>query len=173
MLNRTDNVNRNTYNKENQYGISHPNAISDGDEKGKGLVDGNAGSTTDILERKKLIATNTYNQFNAYSENHPNAKSDGDEKGKGYVEGKVGSKTDNLKRTENIVKNIYKSDNQYSMEHPNAKGDGDDKGKGTGKFLDVYNYTGGSKKDVFERTENTKINVKYNPNRTYPDFPTR
>ena len=33
---RHEEIVRNEYNKDNQYGVNHPNALSDGDEKGKG-----------------------------------------------------------------------------------------------------------------------------------------
>ena len=60
---RKDNVGRNTYNKENGYQLGHPNAVSDGDEKGKGKIDeaGSVGSITDINTRKaNLVKNPTY-----------------------------------------------------------------------------------------------------------------
>jgi len=166
---RQELVARNVYNEKQNYDSSHPNANSDGDEKGKNEI----GNSTDVKKRTELLAKNIYKSNNKYGSEHPNALSNDDEKGRGDVNGKIGTLTDIQKRNENIVKNTYKSDNSYSTEHPNARGNGDDKGKGTGKFLDVYNYSAGSKTDVNERTSNTKVNVKYNSNKTYPDFPTK
>mgnify|MGYP003654354799 CR=1 FL=1 len=64
---RIDNVIKNTYldSDGKQYGATHPNALSDGDNKGKG-TSGNAdllnsikgGSSTDIATREDLVARN-------------------------------------------------------------------------------------------------------------------
>jgi hypothetical protein len=58
--------------KSDKYGPQHPNAISDGDEKGRGTAvflgvrDDNTGTKTDILTRKDNIKTNSYNVGNGY-----------------------------------------------------------------------------------------------------------
>lgn len=57
---RQKNITRNEYDKNDEYETGHPNAISDGDELGKGLNNNDAGSATDIKSRKKSIAKNKY-----------------------------------------------------------------------------------------------------------------
>lgn len=49
-----------------EYGESHKNAVSDGDEKGKGEAM-TIGSKTDIQSRTKLIVMNQFNENNEYS----------------------------------------------------------------------------------------------------------
>ena len=55
---------------------------------------------------------------------------------------------------------------QYSSGHSNATADGDEAGRGTGKFLDIYNQSAGTKTDITERKEDIKIN-KYNADKPY------
>jgi hypothetical protein len=69
---RNENVNKSTYTKNSEYNLTNKNALSDGDEKGKGELNGSIGSKTDIETRKKLLArskyksgANEYNQSNA------------------------------------------------------------------------------------------------------------
>ena len=57
---------KNEYNVIDQYSENHPNALSDGDEAGKGLNGDSIGSLTDKTERKKLAAKNVFNQNNQY-----------------------------------------------------------------------------------------------------------
>lgn len=45
-----------------EYSATNPNAISDGDEKGKGDI----GNRTDVEERSKLVAVNNYKENNTY-----------------------------------------------------------------------------------------------------------
>lgn len=45
-----------------EYSATNPNAISDGDEKGKGDI----GNKTDVEERSKLLAVNNYKENNTY-----------------------------------------------------------------------------------------------------------
>ena len=45
-----------------EYSATNPNAISDGDEKGKGDI----GSSVDIGERTKLVAINNFKDTNTY-----------------------------------------------------------------------------------------------------------
>lgn len=59
-------VARNRTNTADPYGVNHPDAISDGDELGKGENNGEVGSSIDIAERKRLIATNDYSANNRY-----------------------------------------------------------------------------------------------------------
>jgi hypothetical protein len=65
-LNRIDNLNRNTYNGSNGYSSNHPNAISDGDDKGKGQLDKNIGSATDIRNRNESVVRNKYGETKRY-----------------------------------------------------------------------------------------------------------
>jgi len=58
--------------KSDQYGPQHQNALSDGDEKGKGnasylgVYSDETGSLTDKNERKSLISSNLYNKKKEY-----------------------------------------------------------------------------------------------------------
>jgi len=58
---------RNEYDNNDQYLGTHPNSLSDGDEKGKGELSGSIGSRTDILTRKRSTARNLYNEENPYN----------------------------------------------------------------------------------------------------------
>ena len=51
---------------------AHENALSDGDELGKGENNGNVGGLTDINTRTDLTNRNTYNDSNGYSLVHQN-----------------------------------------------------------------------------------------------------
>jgi len=44
----------------------HPNAMSDGDDKGKGDNNGNVGSSIDIQTRTDVVARNKYNGSKGY-----------------------------------------------------------------------------------------------------------
>lgn len=63
---RPKNLSRNEYSDENVYGLTHPNALSDGDVKGKGLNNGSIGSSVDISQRKQSISRNKFNLNNIY-----------------------------------------------------------------------------------------------------------
>lgn len=53
----------NTYKPNSfEYGSTNPNALSDGDDKGKDSI----GSKTDIEERSKLLGVNNYKENNTY-----------------------------------------------------------------------------------------------------------
>ena len=58
----------NDYKYTNEYSSTNKDAISDGDENGKGLnpSNGNVGSITDINNRTQSIARNNYNQNKSY-----------------------------------------------------------------------------------------------------------
>ena len=49
-----------------EYGASNPNALSDGDEKGKGEL-ATIGSKTDIVTRNSLFGVNQYTQTTQYT----------------------------------------------------------------------------------------------------------
>lgn len=57
---------RNSYDNNDKYNVAHPNALSDGDELGKGELNGSVGSATDISRRKLLKTKNMYNSNNEY-----------------------------------------------------------------------------------------------------------
>jgi hypothetical protein len=44
----------------------HPNAMSDGDDRGKGENNGNVGSSIDIQTRTDVVARNKYNGSKGY-----------------------------------------------------------------------------------------------------------
>lgn len=58
---------KNRYTQNKKYNISHPNALSDGDEIGMGLNNGSVGTNVDIAQREKLLAKNLFNKNNPYS----------------------------------------------------------------------------------------------------------
>lgn len=97
----------NSYNDKNFYSSVNKNALSDGDPKGKGEVDGQVGSSVDIQNRIDNMSRNRYNGTNEYSMVNKDALSDGDEFGKGQVgdSGDVGSLTDIKTRIDLLGKN--------------------------------------------------------------------
>lgn len=58
---------KNGYKNNDEYNSGHENALSDGDELGKGELNGQVGSATDIRVREKLKAKNKYNNGNEYN----------------------------------------------------------------------------------------------------------
>lgn len=65
---RKNQVAKNTYDKEDEFGISHPNALSDGDDKGKGESDGTIGSKTDIENRRQMLTKNRFSYNKPYDD---------------------------------------------------------------------------------------------------------
>lgn len=63
---REQNLKRNIYSKTNEYSISHPNAMSDGDTKGRGEKNGQVGTSVDIAMRNRLLAKNKYSKDTPY-----------------------------------------------------------------------------------------------------------
>ena len=61
---------RNEYTNNDEYLSGHPNALSDGDEKGKGQTDESVGGATDISKRNESAARNRYNKNNPYNINN-------------------------------------------------------------------------------------------------------
>ena len=110
---RVDTITKNTYKSGNEYGSTHPNSISNNDEKGKGENNGQVGSLTDINERKSQTTKNRYKSVNEYGLTHKDSISDGDERGKGENNGQVGSSTDITERMTQIAKNKYFSTKTY------------------------------------------------------------
>jgi hypothetical protein len=64
---RKTNIARNDFDNNDQYSVGHPDALSTGDENGKGEVNGRVGGTTDIKQRECLAAKNCYNKNREYN----------------------------------------------------------------------------------------------------------
>lgn len=62
---RKKEIARNIYDNNDQYSGTHPNALSDGDEKGKGETK-TIGGKTDIEQRNVQTAKNKYNKNKPY-----------------------------------------------------------------------------------------------------------
>ena len=56
---------KNEFTSNDEYVSGHPNALSDGDEHGKGETE-TIGSATDIKKRKQLEAKNQFTQNDPY-----------------------------------------------------------------------------------------------------------
>ena len=176
----------NIYSNFFQYGANNPNALSDGDDKGRGenSLFPIIGTKTDIYGnaigdpgRLGLLAINTYNNGFQYGVNNPNALSDGDDKGKGELNGSIGSKTDILGnnigspgRVGLLAINTYNNGFQYGVNNPNALSDGDDKGRGENASGQI-----GTKTDILGNSigpgrNDLLLKNKYDLSKTYPDF---
>ena len=59
---------RNDHNYNDEYSGTHPDALSDGDEHGKGQKEESVGGKTDIAERKEQTARNKYNYNREYND---------------------------------------------------------------------------------------------------------
>ena len=59
---------KNTYSTTKNYNLAHKNALSDGDENGKGEFNGSIGSKTDIETRESLLAKNKFSKTNPYND---------------------------------------------------------------------------------------------------------
>jgi hypothetical protein len=57
---------KNDYNTANLYSAVNKDSLSDGDEKGKGDLNGSIGSKTDKIEKNKLIVKNIFTSDNEY-----------------------------------------------------------------------------------------------------------
>ena len=61
-------VARNEYDENDKYEAGHSNALSTGDEKGKGEVNQQVGGATDIKTRETSIARNKFNKNREYND---------------------------------------------------------------------------------------------------------
>ncbi|MFW6242724.1 MAG: hypothetical protein ACOC2W_01040 [bacterium] len=61
-------ISKNTYHNENAYGDSHKDALSDGDNRGRGENDGKIGTSDDIEQREKTVVKNKYKDGSEYGE---------------------------------------------------------------------------------------------------------
>jgi len=105
---------RNGYNNNKGYGVTNPNALSDGDEKGKGQIDdgGTIGSLIDINTRKDNTGRNTFGPNFEYNSTNPDAETP---IGKGQIgdEGEVGDRDDINARKDNTGRNDYSATKVY------------------------------------------------------------
>ena len=65
---RTCSVARNGYDENDKYEVGHENALSTGDEKGKGAVNEQVGGATDIRVRNCLMTKNKFNRNREYND---------------------------------------------------------------------------------------------------------
>lgn len=63
---RKEELARNKYTTNNVYNEGSSDALSDGDELGKGELNGSIGSATDIVKRNTLQSKNIYSANNPY-----------------------------------------------------------------------------------------------------------
>ena len=59
---------RNDHDQNDQYSGTHPDALSDGDEKGKGDNNGQVGGLTDIKTREAQMVRNKFNVNRPYDD---------------------------------------------------------------------------------------------------------
>lgn len=67
---RQRNKSRNTFTSEDDYNTGHPDALSDGDEMGRGQVNNQVGTSTDIRKREELATKSMYNKNKPYNINN-------------------------------------------------------------------------------------------------------
>jgi len=58
---------KNDYGNNDAYVAGHPDALSTGDEQGKGEMNGEVGNATDIKTRSVLMTKNKYNKNREYN----------------------------------------------------------------------------------------------------------
>jgi hypothetical protein len=61
-------VAKNDFDFNDEYNVGHADALSTGDEQGKGEVNNQVGNATDIKTRQKLAAKNKYNWNKEYND---------------------------------------------------------------------------------------------------------
>ena len=64
---RNTNKARNLYNQDDTYNVGNSRALSDGDERGRGELNGVVGTATDITKRQESFAKNLYGRNNPYN----------------------------------------------------------------------------------------------------------
>jgi hypothetical protein len=69
LIYRKEQIVKNAYNNGSEYNESNKNALSDGDEKGKGETN-TVGGLTDIKTRNSLLVKNKYKTGNEYNESN-------------------------------------------------------------------------------------------------------
>jgi hypothetical protein len=63
---RNCSIAKNDFDDNDQYSTGHPDALSTGDEDGKGELNGSIGSKTDIAVRKCELSKNKFQQGRQY-----------------------------------------------------------------------------------------------------------
>lgn len=63
---RITQLGKNEYTLEKGYSESHPNALSNNDEKGKGELNGSIGSSIDISKRVESLGKNKFTEEKRY-----------------------------------------------------------------------------------------------------------
>ena len=96
---RSKEITRSDYNIENQYGATHPDAISDGDPQGKGT--GHGGHTAFLPDCTKPTNMIDYSNFDTF-----NGGGEYDIKGR---EGMGG-------RERSLARSLYNQENQYGAD---------------------------------------------------------
>lgn len=64
---RKEEIARNDYNQNKPYDQGNPDALSTGDEPGKGEFNGSIGGATDIKTRKTLVVKNKFTPNKEYN----------------------------------------------------------------------------------------------------------
>lgn len=64
---RQTNKARNIYNQDDTYNVGNSRALSDGDERGRGELNGVVGTATDIFKRSEAESRNLYGKNNPYT----------------------------------------------------------------------------------------------------------
>ena len=70
LIYRKEEIVKNIYGSGNEYNESNKNALSDGDEKGRGELKNSVGNLTDIKTRNSLLIKNKYKTGNEYNESN-------------------------------------------------------------------------------------------------------
>lgn len=91
---RNEEIVRNDYNRENQYSVTHPDALATGDKQGKGT--GHKGHTFCLPNCKGSIGMINYSNFDTNPES-----------GAGNID-------DNNARNTAMARSLYNYENQYS-----------------------------------------------------------
>jgi len=135
----------NPFNLNNQYSVSNPRAISNGDIHGKG-------------ENPK-----SNGQYLNDTQNYTTIGSKDDIDARDSTKSGVNT---NIYRPDTTTNDSQYTDNQYDLRHKNALATGDVKGKGTndgialdGTYAAHTNYNGGNSIDIAKRTESNVKNV--------------
>jgi len=61
-------ITKNEFDNNDQYNVGHADALSTGDELGKGEANGQVGGLTDIKTRENLVAKNKFNKNKEYND---------------------------------------------------------------------------------------------------------
>ena len=85
---------RNDYNRDDQYNVTHRDALATGDAQGKGT--GHAGHSHWLPDCSGTIGVINYSNFDT------------------HISSGAGNNTDNYQRKVSMVRSLYTPDNQYS-----------------------------------------------------------